>query len=74
MSSPHEQNTTIGDLDVAQIDPQAVGRPNLTGGQLVADEQIVGDPLHLRKRSATPGCPTRSRTPGRRSVSVTTLE
>src|SRR6516164_116740 len=34
-------------LDVAQIDPNAVARADLAGREPVADEQIVGDPLHF---------------------------
>ena len=46
-------------LDVAQIDAHAFGRANLAGRELVADEQVVGDPLHLARvqqhRAAPPG-------------------
>ena len=46
-------------LDVAQIDAHAVGRANLAGRELVADEQVVRDPLHLARvqqhRVAPPG-------------------
>ena len=36
--------------DVAQVDADAVGGADLARGELVADEQIVGDPLHLARR------------------------
>ena len=46
-------------LDVAQIDAHAVGGADLAGRELVADEQVVGDPLHLagvqQHRAAPPG-------------------
>ena len=46
-------------LDVAQIDAHALGRADLAGCELVADEQVVGDPLHLagvqQHRAAPPG-------------------
>ena len=45
--------------DVAQVDARAVGGAQLAGGELVADEQVVGDPLHLlgveQHRAAPPG-------------------
>ena len=45
--------------DVAQIDAHALGCADLPGGKLVADEQVVGDPLHLSRvqqhRVAPPG-------------------
>jgi len=34
-------------LDVAQVDPNAVRRAQLAAGELIADEQLIGDPLHL---------------------------
>ena len=34
-------------FDVAQVDTQAIGAAQLAGGQLVADEELVGDRLHL---------------------------
>ena len=33
--------------DVAQVDRGAVGRANLAGREVVADEELVDDPLHL---------------------------
>ena len=33
--------------DVAQVDRRAVGRADLAGGEVVADEELVDDPLHL---------------------------
>ena len=46
-------------LDVAQVDADAVGGADLARGELVADEEIVGDPLHLagieQHRAAPPG-------------------
>ena len=46
-------------LDVAQVDADAVGGVDLACGELVADEEIVGDPLHLagieQDRAAPPG-------------------
>ena len=47
MSSPLEQKQTIGEADVAQVDPDAVAGDDLGRGELVADEQVVDDPLHL---------------------------
>ena len=46
-------------LDGAQVDAHALGGANLSRGELVADEQVVGDPLHLSRveqhRAAPPG-------------------
>ena len=36
-------------LDVSEIDADAFGRADLPGRELVADEQVVGDPLHLAR-------------------------
>ena len=45
--------------DVAQVDAHAAGRVDLARGELVADEEVVGDPLHLagveQDRAAPPG-------------------
>ena len=46
-------------LDVSEVDPESVGGANLAGRKLVADEQIVDDPLHFpgvgENRTAPPG-------------------
>ena len=34
-------------LDIAQVDTQDVGAAQLARGELVADEELVGDRLHL---------------------------
>ena len=47
MLSPQEQKHDDRRLDVSEIDADAVGGADLPGRELVADEQIVDDPLHL---------------------------
>ena len=59
MLSPQEQKHDDRRLDVAKVDPEPVGGANLAGRKLVADEQVVDDPLHFagveQNRAAPPG-------------------
>src|SRR5208337_5157852 len=50
--------------DVAQVDAYALGSADLSGRELVSDEQIVGDPLHFAGVEQDRACPTRSRSRG----------
>ena len=47
MLSPLEQKTTIGERTPPQVDRGAVGGTNVAGGEVVADEELVDDPLHF---------------------------
>ena len=59
MLSPSRAEHEDRRLDVSEIDAHPVGGADLPGRQLVADEQIVDDPLHLagveQDRAAPPG-------------------
>ena len=47
MLSPFEQNTTIGERYVPEVDGLAVGHLDASGGEVVADEQLIDDELDL---------------------------